>query len=58
MPFHSLYDALVARTQGRILRSDTGRVMPEHADAAWRTFEGRTRVDDLFVELDVPDAEL
>ena len=51
MPFHPLYEDLRIRTQGRILRSDRGRVSPERPGTAWRRFNDRTRVTDLFVEL-------
>jgi hypothetical protein len=56
MPFHPLYEDLQVRTQGRILRSDLGRVVPERPSSAWQRFKDCSRVEDLYVELDVPDS--
>jgi hypothetical protein len=55
MPFDPLYAELVRRTGSRILRSDARRVKPERPNAAWREFEKRSRIHELFVELDVRD---
>jgi hypothetical protein len=63
MPFGPMYEDLLARTQGRILRTDVGLVKPEETTDAWRQFEkdtdvvketeGSNRV--RFVQLKIPD---
>lgn len=56
MPFDPLYEDLVRRTEGRILRSDEGLVKPEQKNAAWDEFASRVQLEDpLYVELEIPD---
>ena len=55
MPFGPLYDELLRRTEGRILRSDIGHVDPKPTTTAWREFEKRCHIDKLFVEVHIPD---
>jgi hypothetical protein len=50
-----LYEDLLKRTQGRILRSDVGLVKPDRPGDAWREFKKRVRVEDLYVEVTVAD---
>ncbi|MFG0319959.1 MAG: hypothetical protein ACF8XB_21990 [Planctomycetota bacterium JB042] len=57
MPFGPLYADLRRRTGDRILRADLGLVQPDgRTPAAWRAFERRVDVRDLYVDLDVEDA--
>ena len=39
MPFGPMYEDLMRRTQGRILRTDIGLAKPERPAAAWKKFE-------------------
>lgn len=39
MPFSSMYDDLMQRTQGRILRTDIGLAEPDRKTAAWKKFK-------------------
>jgi beta-lactamase superfamily II metal-dependent hydrolase len=55
MPFAPLYEDLLKRTHGRILRSDVGLVKPDRPGDAWREFKKRVRVEDLYVEVTVAD---
>ena len=58
MPFDPLYDDLLRRTAGRVLRSDEGLVEPGHKSAAWHAFAKRVRPateSELYVEVDVTD---
>lgn len=57
MPFKPLYEDLLLRTKGRILRTDHGRIArpAETAPSIWKTFSDRSREHDLYLELEVPD---
>jgi len=56
MPFDPLYQDLLQRTGGRILRSDVGLVEPKDKTSAWREFKTRVNaVDPLYLELEISD---
>ncbi len=52
MPFSPMYEDLMTRTGGRILRTDLGLVSAE--EEIWKPREVPT-VDDLYVDLHIPD---
>lgn len=57
MPHEPLYEALVEKTNGRILRVDRSWPTPgspkpdDWTDEAWQAFLGAVAVDDLFIDL-------
>lgn len=55
MPFHPLYQDLIVRTRGRILRTDVGCAEATGESPAWRAFGSQPRIDDLHVELTILD---
>jgi len=56
MPFDPLYEDLLERTRGRILRTDTGLIeRPEDTSKKlWKAFEKRIAVEDFWIDLEIP----
>lgn len=56
MPFRPMYLELLRRTEGRILRTDTGRRRRRRSisNTDWAEFKRRSQISKLFIQLHVP----